>query len=59
MRIVVLGARIQDRLTASNTEHARIIECMLDGDAAGAEQAMREHIASAKRIASMVHKIQL
>jgi DNA-binding FadR family transcriptional regulator len=32
---------------------------MLDGDAAAAEQAMREHIASAKRIASMVHKIQL
>jgi DNA-binding GntR family transcriptional regulator len=59
IRIVVLGARIQDRLKASNTEHARIIECMLDGDAAAAEQAMREHIASAKRIASMVHKIQL
>lgn len=59
MRIVVLGARIEDRLKASNTEHARIIERMMEGDADGAEQAMREHIASAKKIASMVHKIQL
>jgi GntR family transcriptional regulator, rspAB operon transcriptional repressor len=59
MRIVVLGARIQDRLKASNNEHARIIERMLEGDAEGAEQAMREHIASAKKIAGMVHKIQL
>jgi DNA-binding GntR family transcriptional regulator len=59
MRIVVLGARIQDRLKVSNTEHARIIERMLARDADGAEQAMREHIASAKMIASMVHKIQL
>jgi GntR family transcriptional regulator, rspAB operon transcriptional repressor len=59
MRIVVLGAMIQDRLKASNNEHARIIERMLDGDAEGAEQAMREHIASAKKIAGMVHKIQL
>jgi GntR family transcriptional regulator, rspAB operon transcriptional repressor len=59
MRIVVLGARIQDRLTASNHEHALIIERMLEGDAEGAEQAMREHIASAKKIAGMVHKIQL
>lgn len=59
MRIVVLGARIQNRLKVSNSEHARIIECMLARDAEGAEQAMREHIASAKMIASMVHKIQL
>jgi DNA-binding GntR family transcriptional regulator len=59
MRIVVLGARIQDRLKVSNTEHAKIIERMLDGDAPGAEKAMREHIASAKMIASMVNKIQL
>lgn len=59
MRIVVLGARIQDRLPASNKEHAAIIERMLDGDADGAAEAMRTHIASAKTIASMVYKIQL
>jgi GntR family transcriptional regulator, rspAB operon transcriptional repressor len=59
MRIVVLGAMIQDRLKASNSEHARIIERMLERDAAGAEKAMREHIASARMIASMVNKIQL
>ncbi len=59
MRIVVLGARIQDRLPASNKEHAIIIERMLDRDAAGAEEAMKVHIASAKAIAFMVNKIQL
>lgn len=59
MRIVVLGARIQDRLPASNKEHATIIERMLDRDAAGAEEAMKVHIASAKMIAFMVNKIQL
>ncbi len=59
MRIVVLGARVQDRLPASNKEHATIIERMLDRDAEGAAEAMRAHIASAKMIASMVYKIQL
>ena len=59
MRIVVLGARIQHRLKESNSEHAKIIERMLDRDAEGAEKAMRDHIASAKMIASMVNKIQL
>ena len=58
-RIVVLGARIQDRLKMSNSEHAMIIERMLEGDADGAEKPMREHIASAKMIACMVHNIQL
>jgi DNA-binding GntR family transcriptional regulator len=59
LRIVVLGARIHDRLKVSNREHARIIERLLDGDADGAEKAMREHIASAKMVASLVNKIQL
>ena len=59
MRIVVLGARVRDRLAASNREHAAIIERMLDRDAPGAEEAMRAHIASAKAIAAMVYKIQL
>lgn len=59
MRIVVLGARIENRLPASNSEHAEIIERMLDGDAGGAEEAMRRHIASAKAIASLVNKIEL
>jgi len=59
MRIVVLGARVRDRLAASNREHAAIIERMLDRDARGAEEAMRAHIASAKAIAAMVYKIQL
>ena len=57
MRIVVLGARIRDRLPASNREHAAILERMMDGDADGAAEAMRAHIASAKAIASMVYKI--
>jgi len=58
MRIVVLGARIRDRLPASNVEHASILQRMLDGDADAAAEAMRVHIASAKKIASMVYKIQ-
>ncbi len=58
MRIVVLGARIQDRLKVSNSEHANILEMMLDRDANAAEEAMRKHISSAKMIASMVNKIQ-
>jgi len=59
MRIVVLGARIENRLPVSNREHAEIIERMLDGDAEGAEEAMRRHIASAKAIASRVNRIEL
>jgi DNA-binding GntR family transcriptional regulator len=59
MRIVALGARIHDRLRASNDEHAKIIERILARDADGAAEAMREHIASAKLIASMVNKLQL
>jgi GntR family transcriptional regulator, rspAB operon transcriptional repressor len=59
MRIVVLGARIQDRLEASNREHATIIQHLLDGDAAGAEAAMKAHIASARAVAGMVNRIQL
>ena len=59
MRIAVLGARVENRLKVSNSEHARIIERMLDNDADGAEHAMRAHIASAKMIASMVNKIEL
>jgi DNA-binding GntR family transcriptional regulator len=58
MRIVVLGARVRDRLPASNKEHAAIIERMLERDADGAAEAMRVHIASAKMIASMVYRIQ-
>ncbi len=58
MRIVVLGARVRDRLPASNKEHAMILERMLDGDADGAVEAMRAHIASAKAIASMVYKME-
>jgi DNA-binding GntR family transcriptional regulator len=58
MRIVVLGARVQDRLPASNKEHAAIIERMLERDTDGAAEAMRVHIASAKMIASMVYRIQ-
>jgi DNA-binding GntR family transcriptional regulator len=57
MRIVVLGARVRDRLPASNREHATILEKMMDGDADGAAEAMRVHIASAKVIASLVYKI--
>jgi DNA-binding GntR family transcriptional regulator len=59
MRIVALGARVRDRLPVSNREHAMILERMLNGDAEGAAEAMRAHIASAKAIASMVYKIQL
>jgi DNA-binding GntR family transcriptional regulator len=32
---------------------------MLEGDAEGAAEAMRVHIASAKAIATMVYKIEL
>ena len=35
-----------------------ILERMLDGDADGAVEAMRAHIASAKAIASMVYKME-
>jgi DNA-binding GntR family transcriptional regulator len=59
MRIVVLGARIQDRLAASNREHTQIIQKLLDGDSVGAEAAMRKHIASARTVAGMVNRIQL
>lgn len=59
MRIVVLGARVENRLRASNNEHAKIIERMLDGDSEGADEAMRSHISSAKNIASLVKTINL
>ncbi len=59
MRIVVLGAKIPDRLHISNMEHLEIIEKMLDGDAEGAEMSMIRHITSARKIASKVNGINV
>jgi DNA-binding GntR family transcriptional regulator len=39
------------RIQASNREHSKIVELILDGDAAGAERAMRSHISSASVMA--------
>ena len=57
LRVVVMGAKIPDRLTDSNREHVDVIERMLANDAEGAEAAMRRHIASAKKVASIVNTI--
>lgn len=38
--------RRMDRMTSSMTEHQALLEAMLAGSAAGAEAAMREHVAS-------------
>lgn len=59
MRIVVLGARIPKRLYKSNQEHLEIIEMMLKFDAEGAQEAMSEHIKSAKTVAAAVNSIHL
>lgn len=57
LRVVVMGAKIPDRLADSNREHVEVIERMLARDAEGAEAAMRRHIASAKKVASIVNTI--
>lgn len=59
MRIVVLGAKIPDRMQVSNSEHLEIIERMLDGDSDGAQESMIKHIQSAKLIASKVYEFQV
>ena len=51
MRFVVLGTRVAATVKAGNREHMEIIEKVLNHDEAGAEAAMRTHIASAQRIA--------
>jgi DNA-binding GntR family transcriptional regulator len=56
MRIVVMGARIPDRIRKSNDEHLEIIDLLLKRDAHGAEEAMRQHIASARGVAYAVSR---
>ena len=56
MRVVILGAKIPDRMSKSNKEHIKIIDMMLDNDASGAKDAMKNHISSAKNIALLLMK---
>lgn len=54
MRIVVLTAKIPDRLNESNKEHLDVIEKLIAQDVEGAVAAMTKHIAHAKQVASML-----
>lgn len=47
MRLVILAARLPNRLKLSNAEHCSIIHALLERDGAKAERLMTEHLISA------------